>query len=247
MDLLCLKVSARIMGEKSKSSRDVPAALLGASYSILAITVLPKGIIFALLWISVAYLMVKISIPSKSLGETSGALLAFFLCSSLSGGITEASGNVYRFIISREIDHSLLSLLLCVIGLIAFIPFSHKAKSVSKMKSIGVKLSLLGIEYSLDCLIDSGNLAKEPISGLDVMILSKKAPCVSQAKRICEEKTLPFYCVELSGIGGKKLLYGIRPDYISFKNKKTNKIIICSDDGISDFCGNDAVIPAGIF
>ena len=246
MDVLCLKISAKIMSEKSKNSRAILAGIIGALYSVLAITVIPKGFIYPATWIITAFLMVKIAIPSNSFTDTAGGVLAYFLSSGLSGGIIEGVNNVFNGIFNVKISHNITSLLLSVSGLLAFIPFSRKFKSTTKLKNLKIKLGILGNEYPIECMIDSGNLAREPISGLEIMILSKKASCFEKAKKIIDEKALPFYCINVSTIGGSKLLYGIRPDYISFQDKKTSKIIICPDE-VSDFCGCDAILPSGIF
>ncbi|MBE6591773.1 MAG: hypothetical protein E7646_07005 [Ruminococcaceae bacterium] len=247
MDLLCLKISARIMGERGKTSRFITGALIGAFYSVASLAASEKGFVFAALWILTAVLMVKISIPTQNTKELIGAITAFFLSVSLSGGIVEGASNVLKRMSGVVIPYQLLSILLCITGLIAFIPFSHRVKSLSKLQCIKAKLCLLENEYDINCLIDSGNLAKEPISGLEVMIISPKASCASLVKRLTEERILPFYCVEVSTLSGRKLLFGVRPSYIQYKSKKTNKLIICVDNELIPNGEWEAILPAGIF
>lgn len=235
--LLCL-AAARICGLYLKRLRYFLASLLGAGYSV---AVLLPGLGFLAAWpgkLGAALLMSFIAYGSEK--SPLRCCAVFLAVAAAFGGalwamsISAGAGGA----VSLSLGVLIPAFSLCYIGLSLI--FRRRAK-LADMPRAAVELKLLGREVRFMALLDSGNSLCEPVSGMEVMVVSARAlaplfsayPAMLDASAIelmelsaaIPELAGKFRLVPYSALGGTGLLAAFHPDALHIDGKPCPQLL----------------------
>ena len=117
--------------------------------------------------------------------------------------------------------------------------------AVKQKKSVTVNVSAAGEKISFSALVDSGNIALEPLSGLPVVIVSEKACAVFSGMTDSADGRLKIRAVPVKGIGGERVLMGFVPERITL-GECERRAVVAIDKTNPSFGGCDAVVPSSL-
>ena len=261
MNFFVLYTTGIILRRKTKALCLISAALIGGIYSVAKVFVNGNDILDCVISLAVGLLMCYISFGGYRFLKT---ILIFFGTASLVGGMMFL---VYFFLGSYHTDlfgnfrgyayaHIPLWLfvLLAAISLLISTVFSYLGRETVEQREATVTVSYRGQSTELTLLLDSGNLAKEPISGKYVILLSgEKArtllgDAVYSAIQNKESEFLlkrKFRLICASGVDGvPHTYYGFLPDSIFLADAEEKAemdayIAVC--EGKDGFGGCDGI------
>lgn len=183
MNYIILFATGYIMKLKRKPVLILASSLLGGIYSVLAyMQILP---IYTNIWmkITLSILMVYVAFRAKKIKILAKQVLIFYLTSFVFGGCAFA---LLYFIKPQEVlfRNGLLigtypmkiALLGGILGfIVTHIAFKIVKEKIGKGNIIyNVTIYMGGKKVSLHALLDTGNLLKDPITGIPVMIVEKQ-------------------------------------------------------------------------
>ena len=180
MNSIIVYVTAIITKEKIKHIRIILASLIGAIYSILSyISKLP---IFSNLFIKIilSIIMVYVAFNPKEIKILGKELLLFYLTSFLFGGVAFALIYIIKpqeilmkdglFLGTYPLKTVFIGAIVASIILIAGFKVV-KSKISKKDMYCKITIKLEGKQKEINVMIDTGNLLKEPISGMPVIVV----------------------------------------------------------------------------
>ena len=266
MDFLCFYLSCLLYRERLKVLRIFLSSVLGGVYSVAVLFIDVSGALAILIDISVLFLMCFIAYFEK--GMTFWPLIKrvglYFIVSSLLGGFMTA---VFSFVNRFEIAHDELGLEegidVWIFAALALISSMLTVKGGAIFRTSGSKKETI-LEISdqnrsvkLRALVDSGNLAYEPISGKSVVFANvdscsklfeeseyfalKKGDGIEEMPISLAMKVRPIFG---KSIGGNRMLPAIRFKEIYVWCGKRRKgidayIALINDDSLGEY---DAII-----
>ncbi len=182
MNYIILFATAYIMKLKMQHLRLIFSSLLGGVYAVISyLDILPIYSNF-LTKILFSVLMVYIAFNSKSIKKLAKQLVIFYLTSFVFGGCAFA---MLYFIRPQDILMKngvyigtypiKIALLGAIIGfIITYIAFCIvKTKFKKKDMIYKIKVTLENKQICLNAMLDTGNLLKEPITGMPVIVVEK--------------------------------------------------------------------------
>ena len=259
MDLISVWLTFLIVHQSSSVPRLLISSAIGGLYGVISVILEFNGIISVTTSILVSLIMVYISSKSK-LSFSKYIKYTFILwgVGALLGGVTSllvrfGKGDAVTFR-----THNAPFFVLALAGLIS----SLILKAVSSRtitESCRAKISIFGISFEATLLTDSGNLAREPISGSPVIFIKKKLlenHMCGYSDLICGKldfverlppdlkRRLRLVKVERSG-GEVQILPAFIPDEVEIKFKKYLKKVKCVIvfENIDDYAGFDGIVP----
>ncbi len=232
MNFFVLYTTGIILRRKTKAACLAGAALIGGVYSVAKVFVNGNDILDCVISLAVGLLMCYICFGGNRFLKT---VLVFFGTAALVGGImfsvyfllgsyhADLFGN-FRGYAYSHIPIWLFILLAAISFLISWI-FSYIGREVTEQREEALTVVYQGRSAKIRLLLDSGNLAKEPISGKYVILLAgtKARMLVGDAvyaaiQRGDSEFLLKrhFRLICAAGIDGvPHTYYGFLPDKIS--------------------------------
>ncbi len=246
MDFLCFYFSCLLTHRKLPNLRAIIASSIGGIYSVAVLFIKAKQPIAFLVDIFVLFVMCTIvySVGGINLKTIVKMTAIYFLVSSLLGGVMTA---LYSFLnrfdsifdnMSIENDLQIWIFLLLAIGGSALTIYGGKIfRSGSSKRTVELEIEHLGKIARLSALVDSGNLAVEPISGKSVVIirletleniLDSEVYSALAKGDICQ---LPLSIaskirlIPTRAISGEALLPAVRFESVRIKNSKITKEI----------------------
>ena len=177
MDFLCFYLSHILFGERIKTFRACIAAVIGGIYSVAALFIDAKGALAFAIDISVLLLMCAVAYFKRGLGFGGFVkrVALYFLVSSLLGGFMTAMfsflNRIELFGTEMGIDEGLDVWIFAVLALAsAFLTLNGGAifRTSNRKKAI-IEIAENQKMVRLHALVDTGNLAYEPISGKSVV------------------------------------------------------------------------------
>ena len=261
MNYIIILATAIISKARISIWRSLIAATIGGIYAILNYLVKLEMIYNLILKFLISIIMIRIAYNSKKYKSFFKQLVMFYLTSFTFGGITFM---LLFFINPQNIilkDNTLVGMypikVTIIGGIIGFIVISMVAiiiKNRLNQNNIIYDLEILhnGKQVKLKTLMDSGNLLKDPISNMDVIIVEKDS-----LKEILEQEAIEhiesmkngniiennlnivykyrFKLIPFSSLGNENgMLVGFKPDYIKIYGEEENirtDIIIGIYDG----------------
>lgn len=246
----------------AKIHRIIISSLLGAFYAVFATVYIGEK--RASIFFSLVVFVIMILIISKGIGIYRKVKLsvAFFLFQILIGGLVYYGYGVldrlfedFEYTSTGGENKRLLLLSLIILLAIGFLKLVISfLGSVRSEKIAKISIDYLGSEFWFDALVDTGNLAVDPLDKTPVMLINSRL-----SKRIFGFEILKNHLsIEDSQIkkririipasfgGNKKILYGIKPDAayaITKKKKEKISIVIAINNDENNFGGYDALIP----
>ncbi len=233
MNFFVLYTTSLLLRRKARVGALSAAAVVGGVYSVAKVFVNGNDVLDCAISLGVGALMCYITFGGYLYLKT---LLAFFGSAATVGGVMFG---VYYLLGSYHVDlfgelrsyaYSHIPLwLFTVLAAVSFLlswMFSYTEKNHAEKEEEIVTVEYAGKKAKLSLLLDSGNLAKEPISGKNVVLIGMQkakellGESVSSAITKRESEYLlrrKFRLVRIRGIGGESLCYGFFPDRIYFQ------------------------------
>ena len=236
--LLCL-ASARICGLYLRRRRYVLAALLGAAYSV---AVYLPGLRFLASWPGKLAAAALMSLVAYGCEKRPMRCCAVFLAVSAAFG-----GALWAMSISAGAGGSapmplavfVPAFALCYAGLSLI--FRRRAR-LAEEKRVAVELRFLRREARFMALLDTGNSLFDPVSGMEVMVVSAHAlsPVFADYPGLaaCPGR---FRLIPYSAVGGAGLLAAFRPDALTVGGETRAELLAAVSPGLQGD-GFEAVI-----
>lgn len=267
MNFFVLYTTGIILRRKTKTLCLAGAALVGGIYSVAKVFVNGNDALDCVISFAVGLLMCYIAFSGYRFLKTA---LVFFGTSALIGGImfaiyfflgsyhADLFGNIRGYAYSH-IPLWLFTLLAAISFLISWI-FSYLGRETVEKKEVTAEATYQGRTVAFKLLLDSGNLAKEPISGKYVILLGGRkgrqligntvydALCKKDSEFLLKRH---FRLICASGVdGAAHTYYGFLPDSIHVTDTKKHAemdayIAVCEAEGV--FGGCDGIAhPAAV-
>ena len=261
MDLISVWLTFLITKRSVPPIRLISAAALGGAYGVVSVVLDAGGILSFALNAAVSFLMVIIAtvpgVKMRSLVKYTfilwgiGALLGgavTLICALGDGSDAEFSTHNAPFFVLALAGGA-------VSGIVKLI------SSVSAEKSCRADVSAFGVDLSLDMLVDTGCLVKEPISGADVIFISKKVFSELHIKdvgllcgdvvniaRLSPDIKRRARLVTVKRAGGERSLISFFPDEVALYIKNDRKPVKCVAviEDVPDYGGHDGIVPASL-
>lgn len=258
MNYIILFTTAVVLKIKVSHIRLILASLLGAGYSIIAYMGIIKVYSSIILKIILSVLIIYIAFNPQNIKKMCKDLLLFYLVSFVFGGAAFALIYIIRpqnilmknglFLGTYTLKTVMLGAVVAfciIIGAFAII----KNKISKKDMFCEIEILINQKKIKTKAMIDTGNMLKEPITNVPVIVVEhillyscmpkeilnnlkeimggdfKNIPCDIQEKYISKLKLIPF-----SSLGKQNgMLIGIRPEYVKVitdEQEKINKNVI---------------------
>ncbi len=220
MDAIIVITSIAVLKKKTNSKRIFLVCLIGTVDTIIDLFIKEFTLIVIFKKILIPILMIKILFETKDLKEFAKELFVFYTVSFIYGGIVTSfmyskSLNYYlRKGINSYSNYSDIWTLIAVF-LGAFLitkTFKMVTKNIRKDNLISKAEICINNEIiKTKILLDTGNLLKDPISKMPVVIVEKEI--LKKALYNIEEKKI-YLIPYKTLIAENKVLFGIKPEYI---------------------------------
>ena len=258
MNYIILFTTAVVLKIKVNHIRLILASLLGAGYSIIAYMGIIKVYSSIILKIILSVLIIYIAFNPQNIKKMCKDLLLFYLVSFVFGGAAFALIYIIKpqnilmknglFLGTYTLKTVMLGAVVAfciIIGAFAII----KNKISKKDMFCEIEILINQKKIKAKAMIDTGNMLKEPITNVPVIVVEhillyscmpkeilnnlkeimggdfKNIPCDIQEKYISKLKLIPF-----SSLGKQNgMLIGIRPEYVKVitdEQEKINKNVI---------------------
>lgn len=258
MNYIILFTTAVVLKIKVNHIRLILASLLGAGYSIIAYMGIIKVYSSIILKIILSVLIIYIAFNPQNIKKMCKDLLLFYLVSFVFGGAAFALIYIIKpqnilmknglFLGTYTLKTVMLGAIVAfciIIGAFAII----KNKISKKDMFCEIEILINQKKIKTKAIIDTGNMLKEPITNVPVIVVEhillyscmpkeilnnlkeimggdfKNIPCDIQEKYISKLKLIPF-----SSLGKQNgMLIGIRPEYVKVitdEQEKINKNVI---------------------
>lgn len=252
-DLITVCLTARFCRLILKPLRAAAAAAFGAFASVL-ITLFLDGILSYFAGVPVAGLICLFAFGKTRFIELLRRTAIMWSSACLFYGAVSAFGSA----VNKYFNNSgrIAAAVACAAAIPAVLIASRIRRDKEEKRSALVKFSVCGTTVSLLCLVDSGNLLKEPISGDPVLVVASSA-----APRLPDDVVSYLLCgsgeppaeimprvriIPAKAVTGTGLLRAIRPDALLVNGEEKRAYISLSDAGKGAFGTYDGVIPPSI-
>ena len=253
MNYIILFTTAVVLKIKVNHIRLILASLLGAGYSIIAYMGIIKVYSSIILKIILSVLIIYIAFNPQNIKKMCKDLLLFYLVSFVFGGAAFALIYIIKpqnilmknglFLGTYTLKTVMLGAVVAfciIIGAFAII----KNKISKKDMFCEIEILINQKKIKTKAIIDTGNMLKEPITNVPVIVVEhillyscmpkeilnnlkeimggdfKNIPCDIQEKYISKLKLIPF-----SSLGKQNgMLIGIRPEYVKVITDEQDKI-----------------------
>lgn len=245
MDILSLSVTGKILHKTMRAGRICASAALGGAAATALTVVVPEssgawGVASVVLGVLLSIAMTRVAFGRCS------AFLELIRHSVILWGSGALLGGIMTYLLSlgepifaeggAEVPFAAIFALCLPVSFAATRMFS----SVRHKKTAEVSVSILGKEATFTALCDSGNLAREPISSLPVVIVAHAVFPIDELS--CPERVR---AVPLKTIGGERLLLGVIPDEIKIDGRETAAIVaVDRENRLFGGCGG--IVPSSL-
>lgn len=271
MDFLALFITAKIMHIKLNSKKITLSSFIGAIYSLVILSLNLPPMCSGIISIGMAFLLTFTAYGRQKTTTFLKNTFVFYIVNfALGGGITAICNllNIWQNkrnlmingtfdVLYSDIPFGILALLALLCGLFSFVSGKLiKKKSAETICSLSISFNQNTI--TLEALVDSGNLLREPLSGKPVIIVSysemrklipiELIPLFKNKDTSCLEKSIfsaKIRIIPISTVGGNSLLFGILADKVILDKKEVDVYIAITPDS-NDFGGFSAVVPLEI-
>ncbi len=240
-DALCLYITSLICRERLKPCLLVLGSLAGGIYALLHLFI-PEGIISALSAALSEMLICLIAFGRRE-PKRYFAICAFFaVTSALLGGMLSA----FCFVIGIEQTsiNTFLLLPAALVSAVCALCYLTRFRSRSKTDCKRTVICIGDIVIDEVMLVDSGNTALEPSSGLPMIFISRSLFDSSLAVA-CKDRLLP---VTVTTAVSTETLYCFLPDStaIYIKGKPCKAFAAVAIGNANDYCGTKGLLPASL-
>ncbi len=236
MDYLCFYMTAKLLHRYLPMGRSLAASVLGGIYAVAALF-----LSFTVPWSLVADLAVCLGMNALAFANKKEKGRGIFLCtavyfavSALLGGCMTALYSLFnRAGGAEEMTEDGIGavefLLLAGAGVLLTCRIGRMFRRKSAVSRCRLEIQFAGQCIAVDAMCDSGNLLREPIGGMSVVLLDADAAEPLLGAALCHallggEMPSPLAArlrpVPASGAVGKGLLIAVRPDKMIVTDQK---------------------------
>ncbi len=237
MDFLCFYLTAKLLHRRLPLWRTVFASAIGGVYAVAALLIRTSGALALIFDLAVCVCMncavfcqkklrpwrlllcaaVYFAV-SAALGGCMSALYSLFNRADAAGGQDGGTG-------AGTVGFFLLAAVAALITLLGGRFFRRSAAGTH----CRIEVTLAGKRAATDAFVDSGNLLREPLSGLPVVVMDPGVAEALLGRRGCDELLAGRMPADLgarlrpvpsTGATGKKLLIAVRPDTVTVTDEK---------------------------
>lgn len=275
MDFLSLYITSKIGQTRPRAWPMIFAATIGALYATAAVFAETGGAAGVVINVAVAWLMCYVCFGGGGAAYVIGRTLLFYGVGFLLGGVMTAFygllGSLGGRIGSRTavINGDLATLtgstplptliLLAGIAALLCLVFGRLYDRKKSVKTAELEIAFGGCSISVEALCDSGNLVRDPLSGLPVIFICAKKlreliplPLAdvlisgsTEAAAALEGELARKICViSLSGIKEKSIVPGLRADSVTVNGIRKSACICCT--GEASYGGRDCLVPSSL-
>jgi len=250
MDFLALFAAGKILGLKLNAVRLSLSSILGAVYCIFTFLYENPVIPDIIINIAVSVIMCFIAFKIDSLIKFTKVFLIFYIaCFTLGGGI-EALYYLSGYIKTSETETSNFTsppipiiIIFAVICVFIIIFTGNLFKRRAEIKDTEIIIGFMDKKIKINAIVDSGNLLRDPISSLPVIIVNIKSIAnlfdlktlefflgdsiaylgekkFEEPETLKDLQALKFRVIPVKSIAGANNIFpAFSPDYIKIKNK----------------------------
>ncbi len=242
VNLLVLYLAGRLAGERARPGRYLLSAGLGGLYA--AATLLPPCVVLTALPAKVllSAVLALVAWRPRSLRGYCKGWASLVGVTALGGGAALAAGLVLAG--ASPVGEAALgqnALLLTVLGAAAMVVFS--AGAIRRRGGVGprcdVRLWLDGRPCRLWAFVDTGNLLREPLTGLPVVIADPRL-----ARRLLAGH--PTIALSFGTVGGQSSLPAVLADRVEVRRAgrwRNSGAMYVAQGGAPLHCGVDVLLP----
>ena len=271
MDFLSLYIVGRLLHFDMKAWRVILGASIGALYGVLALLIDTYSFFENLLTVGVLLLMCLIAFGAKRARTYFISTVLVGAVGMLIGGMMTSAfvrlGSYHSYIEIGGSIHSVFGdipvwqfAVFAVLSAVATWGIGRIFRRKSAIRACRIRLNFGGKETELTALVDSGNLAEEPVSGTPVIFLKGAAASVlperlafamqSGVSALCAEDAGKLRVIPTRTVSGEGLLLAAVPEgtalfYDGVWEKRRALVAIDRSEG--DFGGFDALVPEILF
>ncbi|MBR6917693.1 MAG: sigma-E processing peptidase SpoIIGA [Clostridia bacterium] len=261
MDLISIWLTLMIVHRKTSGVRLAAASALGGAYGVASVLIGAEGVLSFLFGFAVSFLMILISCKTlPGMWKLLEYTVILWGVGALCGGIITAlcslgNGDIYGF---RTHNAPFFIFALGVLAAGTVVKLISRFRNV---KSCSLSLTAFGERYTASALVDSGNIVKEPMSGLPVIFLSSKVfsktTCkdikllsegYAHAQLLSEDAKRRIRFIGIRGVSSEKLMTAFMPDEVSLiiKNRADSVRAYVVIDPELRVDGYDGIVPAAL-
>ncbi len=271
MDFLALFITAKIMHIKLNSKKITLSSIIGAIYSLVILSLNLPRFFSGIISIAMAFLLTFTAYGKQKIQTFIKNTIVFYIVNfALGGGITAICNllNVWQNkrnlmingtfdVIYGDLPFGILALLAILCGIFSLVSGKIIKKKTAE-KTCSLLIAFNQNTITLEALIDSGNLLREPLSGKPVIVASysymrklipiELIPLFKSKDTSCLENNIfssKIRIIPISTVGGNNLLFGLLADKV-FLNKKEIDVYIAITSDRDSFGGFPAVVPLEI-
>jgi sigma-E processing peptidase SpoIIGA len=270
MDFMALFICGKIMHFRMSFGRMALAATLGGVYGVASLFFCFGTAGDIMLDALMALALCFVAHYHGSTAKTFGATALFAAVSMLMGGAMTAlyskigkyqtyiqiGGTVHT--VFGDIPFGVFALLAAASALVTFVLQKALHRKVNE-RICRIRLTFEEGVYEFSALVDTGNLAEEPISGKAVVFLSadagkqikgksgelllRAAGCVDGG----DAKYVRF--IPINTVSGYSLVSAIKPkkfEVAIHKVYEVRNVLVACDTGAADYSGAEALLPAAL-
>ncbi|MBR5321917.1 MAG: sigma-E processing peptidase SpoIIGA [Clostridia bacterium] len=271
MDFLALFITAKIMHIKLNPRRITISSIIGALYSLVILSLNLPTVIGGIISIGMAFLLTLTAYGKQKTSTFLKNTVVFYIVNfALGGGITAICNllNMWQNkrnvlingafdVIYGDLPFGILAILALLCGFFSLVS-GRLIKKKSAERKCFLYISFNQNSTTLEALVDSGNLLREPLSGKAVIIVT-----FNEIRKLIPIELIPLFkskdtsllehsvfaskirIIPISTIGGNGLLFGLLADMVKLDEKEVDVYIAITTESDS-FGGFPAVVPLEI-
>ena len=267
VDTIAIYFGCKLVHIRTTKRRLLLSSLLGALMATVAV-LLPEYFIIKVIFILLGPIFISLLAPKEAgVYRRLKLSFAFIVFSALLGGFVNLVwqlldgflGDYKATLTGASVNRKLL-LMACTVlislGVIKLLVAFFSADSSARIVEINIKF--LGRSVSMDGLIDSGNLAVDPMDMQPVVLIKKSRAVGIFPEELLELRDPDLLTAEvrrrirlipITLLGKTRLLVAVKPDRLEItlgKNKEQITATVAIDREEGSFGGCDALIPASL-
>lgn len=252
MDFICLYICVLCMKVPIKPLRILAASFIGGLFSVLSLLLEGNGIVSVIITVFVGLLMCYVVFGCKNLIRFFVSFIIYLAVSFfMAGGLTVLyswMNDILPSFSSVPVSPSEILFPAALLCAAASLFFSRVSNRYTNRKSAEIHIEHLGISLTVTALVDSGNLLCDPISGLPVILLSRRA----SLEFVPNGNFAPEFIAGLRGFEGKlrlipvkqngstSILSAFSPTAIAVNGESRRCLVALSEN--EAFGGTDALV-----
>lgn len=263
VNVLALYFSALLSKIESSVIRLLVSSAIGSLFACGVVLLDLKGILFVLALVLSAFLINIVFCVKAAFLRRFKFFSAFILFEALIGGMVNflyslLDKYLYPKLTPEEFgaeNRSILLLALMILfcfGVVKILFYVFKGTGAERNTS--VKIVFYGEQISATALIDTGNLATDPMSSKPVVFVKKElmSPLLGGYGDLsrCDDPKIKirFRLIPIKGMGGERLLVGLRCDRLLIgKNEvAVENVVIALDEDEGSYGGHKVLMPSAI-